>query len=58
MRDQGRSRTGIASLPHVKLSPMSAPGLAGEAGTPGCRRLFRGSRPEETLVSGARHSHN
>ena len=27
MREQGRSKTGIASLPHVKLSPMSAPHL-------------------------------
>ena len=26
MRWQGRTRTGNASLPHVKLSPMSAPG--------------------------------
>ena len=25
MREQGRSRTGIASLPHVKLAPMNAP---------------------------------
>ena len=25
MREQGRNRTGIASLPHVKLAPMSAP---------------------------------
>ena len=30
MREQGRNRTGIASLPHVKLSPMSAPGPTGE----------------------------
>ena len=30
MREQGRTRTGIASLPHVKLSPMSAPGPTGE----------------------------
>ena len=30
MREQGRSKTGIASLPHVKLSPMSAPGPTGE----------------------------
>ena len=28
VREQGRNRTGIASLPHVKLSPVSAP--AGE----------------------------
>ena len=26
MREQGRSETSIASLPHVKLSPMGAPG--------------------------------
>ena len=26
VREQGRSKTGIASLPHVKLAPMSAPG--------------------------------
>ena len=30
MREQGRFRTGIASLPHVKLSPISAPGPTGE----------------------------
>ena len=30
MREQGRSKSGIASLPRVKLSPMSAPGPAGE----------------------------
>ena len=30
MREQGRSRTGIASLPHVNLSLMSAPGPTGE----------------------------
>ena len=30
MREQGRTRTGIASLQHVKLSPMSAPGPTGE----------------------------
>ena len=32
MREQGRNmnRTGIASLPHVKLAPMSAPGPTGE----------------------------
>ena len=30
MREQGQSKTGIASLFHVKLSPMSAPGPAGE----------------------------
>ena len=53
MREQGRSKTGIASLPHVKLAPMSAPGAAGErqehldaivsfAGAGQRRRLFRG----------------
>ena len=53
MREQGRSKTGIASLPHVKLSPMSAPGPTGErqehldaivsfAGAGQKRRLFRG----------------
>ena len=52
MREQGRSKTGIASLPHVKLSPMSAPGPTGErqehldaivsfAGAGQRRRLFR-----------------
>ena len=52
MREQGRSRTGIASLPYVKLSPMSAPGPTGErqahldailsfAGANQRRRLFR-----------------
>ena len=67
MREQGRNRTGIASLPHVKLSPMSATGPTGEreehfdavpqaASQPSFS--LRRSRPEETLVSGARHSHN
>ena len=52
MREQGRTRTGIALLPHVKLSPMSAPGPTGErqehldaivsfAGAGQRRRLFR-----------------
>ena len=56
-RDEGRSNTGIPSLSHVKLSPVSAPGPTG-AGTPGCHCLLRRSWLEETLVSGARHSHN
>ena len=30
MREQGRSKTGIASLLHVKLAPMSALGPTGE----------------------------
>ena len=30
MREQGRSKAGIASLHHVKLAPMSAPGRSGE----------------------------
>ena len=30
MREHGRSKTGIATLPHVKLAPMRAPGPAGE----------------------------
>ena len=53
MREQGRSKTGTASLPHVKLAPMSAPGPTGErqehldavisfAGAGQRRRLFRG----------------
>ena len=53
MRDQCRSKTGIASLLHVKLSPMSALGPTGErqehsdaivsfAGARQRRRLFRG----------------
>ena len=53
MREQGRSKTGIASLPHFKLAPMSAPGPTGErqeqldaivsfAGAGYRRRLFRG----------------
>ena len=52
-REQGRSRTGLASLPHVKLAPMSALGPSGErqehfdalvsfAGARQKRRLFRG----------------
>ena len=53
IREQCCSKTGIASLPHVKLSPMSAPGPTGErqehldaivsfAGAGQRRRLFRG----------------
>ena len=53
MREQGRSKTGIASLHHVKLSPMSPPDPTGErqehlgaivsfAGAGQRRRLFRG----------------
>ena len=30
MREQGRSKTGVASLPHVKLAPMIAPQPSGE----------------------------
>ena len=52
MREQGRSNTGIASLPHVELSPVGAPGPTGErqehldaivsfAGGGQRRRLFR-----------------
>ena len=52
-REQGRSKTGIASLPHVRLALMSAPGPTGErqehldaiisfAGAGQRRRLFRG----------------
>ena len=52
MREQGRSKTGVASLPHVKLAPISAPGSTGErqeyldaiiyfAGAGQRRRLFR-----------------
>ena len=53
MTEQGRSKTGVASLPHVKLAPMSAPGRTAErqerpdaivsfAGAGQRRRLFRG----------------
>ena len=53
MREQGRSRTGTASLPHVNLAPMSVPGPIGErqehldaivslVGAGQRRRLFRG----------------
>ena len=53
MREQGRSKTGVVSLPHVKLAPMSAPGPTSErqehvdaivsfAGARQRRRLFRG----------------
>ena len=31
MREQERSKTGVASLPHVKLTPMSAPGPTAES---------------------------
>ena len=52
MKEQGRSKTRMASLPHVKLAPMSAPGPTGErqehldaaisfAGAEQRRRLFR-----------------
>ena len=51
-REPGPSKTGTASLPHVKLAPMSAPGPTGErqehldavisfAGAGQRRRLFR-----------------
>ena len=30
MREQGRSKTGVASLPHVKLAPVSAPSPTSE----------------------------
>ena len=53
MREQGRSKTGTASLPHVKMAPMSALGPRGDrqehldavisfAGAGQRRRLFRG----------------
>ena len=53
MREQGRSKTGGATLPRVKLAPVSAPGLSGErqghldaiiasAGAGQRRRLFGG----------------
>ena len=53
IREQGRSKRGIASLPHFKLAPVSAPGPTGErqehldaivsfAGDGHRRRLFRG----------------
>ena len=53
MREQGRSKTGIASLPHVNLASMSVPRSTGErqehldaivsfAGARQRRRLFRG----------------
>ena len=53
MREQGRRKTGVASLPHIKLAPMNAPGPIGErqehldaiisfAGVGQRRRLFRG----------------
>ena len=53
MREQGRSKTGVASLPHVKLSPMSAHGPTGQrqqhldaivsfAGAGQRRRMFQG----------------
>ena len=52
MREQERSKTGTALLPHVKLAPVSAPGPTGErqehldvvisfAGAGQRRRLFR-----------------
>ena len=52
MREQGRSKTGIASLPHAKLAPTSVPRPTGErqehldaivsfAGAGQRRRLFR-----------------
>ena len=52
MGEEGRSKTGVASIRHVKLAPMSAPGPTGErqehqdaiisfAGAGRRRRLFR-----------------
>ena len=59
MREQGRSKTGVESLPNVKLAPMSALEPTGERQEHlGRNRLHRRSRPEEALVAGTRHSHN
>ena len=53
MREQGRSKTGIASLPHVKtVANECSRSHWRTAGTRGCRRLLCRSRPEETPVSG------
>ena len=52
MREVGRQKTGLASLPHVKIAPMSAPGPSGDrqehldsivdfAGAGQRRKLFR-----------------
>ena len=52
VREQARSKTGIASLPHVKLSPMSAPGPAGERQEHlDASVSLAGAGLEETLVS-------
>ena len=46
MRELDRSKTGIASLPHVRLAPVSAPGhldaVVSFAGAGQRRRLFQG----------------
>ena len=55
MREQGRSKTGIPSIPHVKLEPMSAPGPTGERQEHlDAIVSFTG---EEAVVSGTRHSY-
>ena len=54
MREQRRSKTGIASLPHVKLAPMSAPGPTGERQEHLDTIVsFAGAWSEETLVVGS-----
>ena len=51
MREQGRSKTGIASLHHVRLSPMSAPGPTGDGqGHLDAICLFRRSWSEDILT--------
>ena len=46
-RKQGRSKTGIASLPHVKLSPMSAPRPTVDG-----RNTWMPSSPSQELARG------
>ena len=50
MREQGRSKTGIPSLPHVKLSPMSAPGSTGQRQEHLAQELVRGDACFEALT--------
>ena len=55
MREQGRSETGIASLPRVKLAPMSAPGPTRERQEHlDCSHLLRWRGAEEASVSRSR----
>ena len=55
MREQGRGKTGLASLPHVTLAPISAIGPTGEEpGAFGCGSRFPPCHTEEANVQSFR----